>query len=145
MNPFWRIFLLIKTFFFLKIAENWIFRHNLLMVFFQGTFCKVVLCKLWNQRTWDSQVSESEMPNRGAWSKWLKSPYIYGSHWHNITKSALLLSKTLPQKNGSRYKRNLTKMTPHKNSISLKWHIKTFIIAFLKYYQHPAIKTYLYN
>ena len=25
-----------------------------------------------------------------------------------------------------------------KNDISLKWHLKTYIIGFLKYYKHPA-------
>ena len=29
-------------------------------------------------------------------------------------------------------------MAPHKNDISQKWHLKTFLIGFLNYYQHSA-------
>ena len=29
-------------------------------------------------------------------------------------------------------------MASHKNGISQKWHQITYIIGFLKYYQHPA-------
>ena len=41
-------------------------------------------------------------------------------------------------------------MAPHKNGISQnctsqKWHLKTYIISFVKYYQHPANKTYPCN
>ena len=36
-------------------------------------------------------------------------------------------------------------MAPHKNGISQKQHLKTYIIGFLKYYQHPANNTYPYN
>ena len=31
------------------------------------------------------------------------------------------------------------------NSTSQKWYLETYIIGFLKYYQHPANKTYPYN
>ena len=29
-------------------------------------------------------------------------------------------------------------MASHKNDFSQKWHISTWIIGFLKYYQHPV-------
>ena len=48
---------------------------------------------------------------------------------------------TMLQKGHSSYQKyHLIKMTYHKNCISQKWHIKTYIIGFLKYYQHPAIE-----
>ena len=117
MNHFSRVFLLIKTCFYVKITENWVFRHNLLMVVFLGMFCKLMFCKLQNQRKWDGQVLQPEISNRGAWAKWLKAPYIYGTHWHNIIKRALFLSKIPPHKSGNQHKWHLTKMTPHKNGI----------------------------
>ena len=36
-------------------------------------------------------------------------------------------------------------MAPHKNNLSQKQHLKTDIIGFLKYYQHPSNRTYPYN
>ena len=36
-------------------------------------------------------------------------------------------------------------MAPHKNVISQKWHLKTYIIDFPTYYQQPSNKTYPYN
>ena len=58
----------------------------------------------------------------------------------------MALIDTILQKGHSSYQKyHLTKMAPHKNGISQKWHLKTFIIGFLKYYQHPANKTYPYN
>ena len=33
-------------------------------------------------------------------------------------------------------------MGSHNDSILQKLHLKTYIIGFLKYYQHPANKTY---
>ena len=110
--------MLIKTWFYVKIAKNWILRHNLLMFFFLGMFCKLGFCILQNQKTWNSQVTLPEMSNRGAWPEWLKPPYIYGTHWHNITKRALALSKIPPDKNGTQHKWHLTKMSSHKNGIS---------------------------
>ena len=86
MNLFWRVFLLIKRCFFVKIAENLIFRHSLLIVFFLGMFCKL-----------QSQVTE--ISNRGTWSKCLKPPNIYGTHWHSVTKRVFFLSKIPPCKN----------------------------------------------
>ena len=65
MNHFWRVFLLIKTCFYVKIAEIWIFRHSLLTVFW----------KLQSIR-WPHNVIW------GAWSKW--PSYIYGAHWHYV-------------------------------------------------------------
>ena len=68
--------------------------------------------------------------------------------WHSLTQyytySALLLSKIPPHKNGTQDKLHLTKRASHKNFVSKKWHLKT-LIGFLKYYQHPANKTYPYN
>ena len=97
----------------MNITENWTFRNNLLMAFFIGIFCKLVFCKLQNQKTWDDQVISTEISNRGAWPKWLNPPYIYRTHWHNTTKRVLLLSK-IPRH----------KMTPNINRTSQKWHLK---------------------
>ena len=36
----------------------------------------------------------------------------------------------------------LTKLSPNINGTLQKWHIKTYIIGFLKYYEHPANRTY---
>ena len=33
-------------------------------------------------------------------------------------------------------------MSPNINGTLQKWHIKTYIIGFLKYYEHPANRTY---
>ena len=58
----------------------------------------------------------------------------------------MALIDTILQKGHSSYQKyHLTKMAPHKNDISQKWHLKTFIIGFLKYYQYPANKTYPYS
>ena len=48
-------------------------------------------------------------------------------------------------KNGISQKRHLTKMVSHENNMSQNWHLKTYIIGFLKYYQHPTNKTNPYN
>ena len=62
-----------------------------------------------------------------------------------FTKRALLLSKIAPHKNGTQHKWHPIRIASHKNDISQKWHLKTYIVAFLKYYQHPANRTYTYN
>ena len=64
---------------------------RLLIVFFLGMFWKLVFCKLQNMK-WPSNLTSSVF-NRGAWSKWLKAPHIYGMHWHNVSKRALVPSK----------------------------------------------------
>ena len=51
----------------------------------------------------------------------------------------------VPHKNGISQKRHLTKMVSHENNMSQNWHLKTYIIGFLKYYQHPTNKTNPYN
>ena len=56
LNHFWRVFLLIKTCFYVKIAEHWSFIHSPLIVFFLGMFCKLVFCKLQSIR-WPSKVT----------------------------------------------------------------------------------------
>ena len=48
--------------------------------------------------------------------------------------------KVPPLKNGTQHKIYLTKMASRKNSISQKWHLKTYIIGFLKCYQHQLIE-----
>ena len=53
---------------------------------------------------------------------------------HSVIKRALLLSNIPPHKNGTQHKWHLTKMVSH-----------NYIIVFLKYYQHPANRTYPYN
>ena len=115
MNHLWRVLLV--------ITENWIFRHNFLMVFF--LFGRLVFCNLQNQKPWDGQVPETS--NRGAWSKWLKPPYSFIHisliHSYNIRKRAFLLSKIPPHKNSTQHKWHLTRMAshktaPHKNGIS---------------------------
>ena len=49
-----------------------------------------------------------------------------------------MLSKILPQKSDTQHKWHPTKMASHKNDFSQKWHISTWIIDFLKYYQRPV-------
>ena len=46
LNLFWRVFLMIKSSFYVKIAKNLVFRHSLLIVFFVDMFFK--FCKLQN-------------------------------------------------------------------------------------------------
>ena len=48
-----------------------------------------------------------------------------------------MLSKIPPQKCDTQHKWHPTKMASHKNDLSQKWHISTWIIGFLKYYQQP--------
>ena len=50
--------------------------------------------------------------------KMAKATYIYGTHWHTVTKRAVLLSKIPPHKNGTQHKWHLIKTVPHKNGIS---------------------------
>ena len=96
--------MLIKTCFYLKIAENCIFKHSLLVVFFLGIFCKLVFCKLQKMR-WPSNcncncrhlVKMAEVTSN-----------ICGTHWHGVTKRALLLSKKPPRKNDTLHKWRLT-------------------------------------
>ena len=57
-----------------------------------------------NCRTWDGEVTEPEISIRGAWSKWLNPPNIYGIHWHSVTKTTLLLSKIRPCQNSTQDK-----------------------------------------
>ena len=90
---------------------------RLQIIFFLGMFCKLVFYKLQNMR-WLSNI----IFGGGAWSKWLKLPYTYGTHWHNVTEWALL-SKLTPHKNGTKH---------HKNGILYYW----------KYYEPPADITY---
>ena len=54
IESFLKGFLLIKTWFYVKIAENIVF--SLLIVFSQGMFCKLAFCKLQNMR-WPSNVT----------------------------------------------------------------------------------------
>ena len=72
---------------------------RLLIVFFLDMFCKLVFCKLENMR-WPSNIPE--ISNRSVWSKWLKPPYIYGTHWHKCHKKG----------HSSYQKYQLTKMAP---------------------------------
>ena len=55
------------------------------------------------------------------------------------------LIKMAPNINGASQKWHLTKMVSHENNMSQNWHLKTYIIGFLKYYQHPTNKTNPYN
>ena len=69
----------------------------------------------------------------------------------------MALTDTILQKGHASYQKyHLTKMAPNINGTSQKWHLinatfhkelhlKTYIIGFLKYYQHPAKKAYPYN
>ena len=59
-----------------------------------------------------------------------------------MAKATLHLWHSLTQYYSSYQKYHLTKMAPHKNGILQNWHLKTYIIGFLKYYQHPANRTY---
>ena len=69
---------------------------RLLIVFFLGMFWKLVFRKLQNVR-WIRNVTLI-LCCRGAWSAWsklLKPPYIYRTHWHCITKKYTSLIKNI--------------------------------------------------
>ena len=116
MNPFWGVFLLIKTWFCVKNADNWIFRHGLPVVFFLGMFCK-----LQNIR-WQINI-RAEISNRGPWSKSLEPSNSYGTH--------LIQS----YKNGTPLIRNSTSQKFH--SAAMAFH--NYIIGFLKYKQFNTL------
>ena len=103
MNLFWRVFLIIKIWFYVKITENLIFRHSLLIVFFVDMFCRLVFCKLQNMR----RPSNVQRALTEGLVKMAKPPNIYGTHWHSVTKRALLLSKVPPPKNETQHKWHL--------------------------------------
>ena len=101
-----------KSFFY------FVFWHNmdnnilrLLIVFFIGMFCKLVGVLQITKYEIDTRNVTSIICCRGAcsaWSKLLKQPYIYGNHWHYVTKRALLLSKISPHKNDTSQLTQLT-------------------------------------
>ena len=91
-----------------------IINYIIIRIIFEGFTC-------WSKHAFMWRLQKTEI----FWSKWLKQPYIYGTHWHNITKRALLLSKIPPQKNGTQHKRHLTKTASHKNGIP-----KLFLLVF---------------
>ena len=133
MNHLWRVFLLIKTCFYVKIAENSIFRHNLLMVFFQGMFCKLVFCKLQNMG-WPSNI---------AWNiqqrclvKMAKATLHL---WHSLTQ---FYKKGTPLiKNTTSQKWHPTEIAPHENGISHKWHLPKMSSENLHYWFSEVLPT----
>ena len=73
-----------------------------------------------------------------------KHPHLWRSLTQYYKKDTSLL-KIPPHKKSTQNEWHLTKMASHKNDILQKWHLKTYIIGFLRYYQHPASKNYTHN
>ena len=56
-----------------------------------------------------------------------------------------LIDSVLQKGHSSYQKYYLTKMATNLKGTLKKWHLKTYISGFLKYYQHPVNLTYPYN
>ena len=56
-----------------------------------------------------------------------------------------LIDTILQKGHSSHQKYYLIKMAPNINGASQNWHLRSYIIGFLKYYQHPTNKANPYN
>ena len=110
MNQFRGVILLIKICFYVKIAEIWLFRHNLLMVFFLDILWKLVFCKTHNMG-WPSNITWNI--KQRCLVKWLKPPALMAP-----------IDTLLQKKHSSYQEYHLTKMAPNLFGASQKWHLK---------------------
>ena len=84
-----------------------IINYIIIRIIFEGFTC-------WSKHAFMWRLQKTEI----FWSKWLKQPYIYGTHWHNIKKKGTPLIK-----NTTSQRWNPTQMALHKNGTSRKRHL----------------------